>query len=294
LRIDRSSYKIKDPAEDFKTQYNNNIQPAVKIMPSVSSRLNWYINRDWSFQWAIALAQRSPDLSEVFINHLSIGMDAYEYLGNPQLKAETNHQTDVRLEYNSNQFRIYGDVFFSYLTHYISAKLDTAIHKKFLPCNPPAGTKVFTNIDKALMTGFEAGAQVSLNHFILSVSGAYTYAQNLVLNEPLPEIPPFTVNSFVAYEKEKLQTRIQGRFAAAQNRVSKVFAESTTPGFSVFDWYLSYRPVKFMSINASVTNIFNLNYVEHLSRAYKNRGAETGNLYFEPGRSFNIGVRFAL
>lgn len=294
LRMDRVSYQINDPAEDFKAYYNN-IQPKAKILPSVSSRLNWYINRDWSFQWAIAIAQRSPDLSEMFINHLSIGVDAYEYLGNPNLKAETNHQSDVRLEYNTGKLRVYGDVFYSYLTNYISAKLDTTISKKFMPCNPPYGTKVFTNIKKAFMAGFEAGAEVKfMNNFTFSVSGAYTYAQNITLDEPLPEIPPFTVNSSIAFENKKLETSINGRFATAQNRISRTFAESTTPGFSVFDWYLSYSPLKSVSINASVTNIFNLNYVEHLSRVYKNMGSKTGNLYYERGRSFNVGLRLAL
>jgi iron complex outermembrane recepter protein len=295
LRADRTSYQINDPADDFKAQYNNDIQPKAKILPSVSSRLNGYINRDWSLQWAVAIAQRAPDLSEVFINHLSIGTDAYEYLGNPGLKAEINHQSDMRLEYHSDNLKVYGDAFYSYLTNYISAKLDTSIHKKFMACNPPYGTKVFTNIKKAFMTGFEAGAEVTfLNHFTYSLSAAYTYAQNSTLNEPLPEIPPFTVNSFIAFENKKVQTRIHGRFAANQNRVSKTFAENTTPGFSVFDWDLSYSPVKSVSINASVTNIFDVNYVEHLSRAYKNRGAESGNLYYEPGRSFHIGLRIAL
>ncbi|MBN2638388.1 MAG: TonB-dependent receptor [Bacteroidales bacterium] len=291
IRLDRASYQIKDPAADFKAQYNDDIQPKTKVLPSLSSRINWYINRDWSFQWAVAMAQRSPDISEVFINHMSIGMDAYEYLGNPLLKAETNYQTDVRLEYNSKKFSLYGDVFYSYLNNYISARLDTSIQKKFLPCNPPFGTKVFTNIKQAFMTGFEAGADIGfMNNFRFSVSGAYTYAQNISLDEPLAEIPPFTVNSTVAYETSKVQTSIHGRFAAAQNRVSKTFAEITTPSFSVFDWYFTYTPAKSISINASVTNIFNLNYVEHLSRAYKNMGVETGNLYFEPGRSINVGL----
>jgi outer membrane receptor for ferrienterochelin and colicin len=88
-----------------------------------------------------------------------------------------------------------------------------------MACNPPYGTKVFTNIDKAFMTGFEAGAEVKfLNNFTYSLSAAYTYAQNSTLNEPLPEIPPFTVNSFIAFENKKVQTRIHGRFAADQNR----------------------------------------------------------------------------
>jgi iron complex outermembrane receptor protein len=45
-----------------------------------------------------------------------------------------------------------------------------------------------------------------------------------------------------------------------------------------------------MDVNLAVTNVFDENYVEHLSRAYK--AMDTQSLYFEPGRSFNLGVKF--
>ncbi len=45
-----------------------------------------------------------------------------------------------------------------------------------------------------------------------------------------------------------------------------------------------------MEIRASVTNLFDVNYAEHLSRVYKNMGTETGSVYYEPGRSFNISL----
>ncbi len=54
--------------------------------------------RGYNLFVAAARATRSPELTELFINHLSVGMDAYEYLGNPNLKSETNNQLDLRAE----------------------------------------------------------------------------------------------------------------------------------------------------------------------------------------------------
>jgi len=44
-----------------------------------------------------------------------------------------------------------------------------------------------------------------------------------------------------------------------------------------------------VEIKVSVTNIFDENYAEHLSRPYKNM--DTQSLYYEPGRSFNFNVK---
>ncbi len=290
LRIDYVSYAINDPAADFKEQYNNDILPDSRIDPAFTSSLTWSFAKDMNLQWAAAGAVRSPDLSELFINHLSIGMDAYEYLGNPNLKSEVNYQTDVKIEKNWKNVSVFGDVFYSYLNDYISAKLDTSIARKYMKCKPPKGTKVYTNVEKAFMTGFEAGVDVDfLKNFTYSFGAAYTYAQNTSWDEPLSEIPPFTINTFLAYKTDKINTRVHARMATDQDRVSVTFNESETPGFTVLDFYFTYSPWKFMDINSAVTNIFDLNYVEHLSRSYK--AMDTQSLYYEPGRSFNLGVR---
>ena len=290
IRVDYVSYAINDPANDFKAQYNGEIIPESKLDPTITTSLTWYLNNDLNIQWAAARAMRSPDLSELFINHLSIGMDAYEYLGNPNLKSEVNYQTDIRIEKNWQSISVFGDIYYSYLQNYITAKLDTSIHKKYMVCKPPQGTKVFSNIDQAFMTGFEAGVEVNfLKNFTYSLGAAYTYAQNMSWDEPLSEIPPFTVNTTLAYKTKKINTYIHARIVNDQDRVSTNFNESLSPGFTVMDFYITYNPWPFMDIHASVTNLFDVNYVEHLSRAYK--AMEEKSLYYEPGRSFNLGIK---
>lgn len=291
LRFDFVSYDIKDPEADFKELYKGNIKPENRISPAINSVLTRELKNNFRLQWALAMAQRTPDLVELFINHLSVGMDAYEYVGNPNLTPETNVQTDLKLEKGGDKISFYADAFYSYLTHYIVAVVDTTIPRKFMPCKSPAFTKRFTNIDHAFMTGFETGFSLLFwKHLNYHFGASYTFAQNVTLNEPLPEIPPFTINTGLSYTLSNFKAQLNARIASAQNRVSTVFDETTTPGFSVFNVYLSYRPMKFMEINAAVTNILNANYVEHLSRPYKNM--DKASLYYEPGRSFNVGIRF--
>jgi iron complex outermembrane receptor protein len=195
------------------------------------------------------------------------------------------------IEKSGEIISLYGDVFYSYLNDYISAVVDTTIPRKYMKCKDPKFAKRFTNIDKAFMTGFEAGIDIRfLKHFEYNLGASYTYAQNITLDEPLSEIPPFTINTALSYSISKLTARLNARFVSEQDRVSTSFNESTTPGFNVFNLYVNYSPWEFLDINAAVTNIFDENYVEHLSRAYKSMDSKS--LYYEPGRSFNIGLRF--
>ena len=291
LRIDQVSYSIYDPAKDFFALYNGNIKPENRFVPEITTSFSWRPVRGFSVQLATARAERTPGLEELFINHLSVGMDAYEYVGNPNLKPEVNYQTDLRVEQSWKQVSVFADVFVSFLQHYITAKVDTAIPRKFMPCKAPKYTKKFTNINHAFKTGFEAGITWRIaKYFIYDLSASYTYAQNISWDEPLPEIPPFTTVSGLTFKNKKLDTRLSARVASAQNRVSKSFDESATPGFAVFDWYFNYQVAEFISVRASVTNIFNKNYVNHLSRPYKNMNKTSQ--YFEPGISFNVGIKF--
>ena len=291
LRLDIASYTIKDPENDFKQLYSGNIKPDTKYTPTINSVLTYKINKNWSIQWPVAFASRSPELTELFINHLSVGMDAYEYVGNPNLKSENNYQTDLILQKSGKTVTFYIDGFYSYLHNYISAVVDTTINRKFMPCKPPAHAKRFVNIDKAVMTGFEAVVDVYFsNNFTFNFNTSYTYGQNITLDEPLPEIPPLTFNTGITYKTGNLSATLNTRIATKQNRVSTSFNETTTPGFEVFNLYLSYSPWKFMDINASITNILNKNYYEHLSRPYKNMDVQSQ--YYEPGRSFNLSLRF--
>ncbi len=292
VRFDGVNYGINDPENDFQELYDGHINPSSRFVPELTTSLNWRPAKGLLLLLSTARAVRTPDLEELFINHLSVGMDAYEYVGNPNLKPEVNYQTDVRIEKKWERVHAFADVFVSFLQDYITARVDTAIPRKFMPCKLPKYTKKFTNIDNAFKTGFEAGVNWQFaKHFIYDLSASYTYAQNKTWDEPLPEIPPFTAATSLTYKTDKLDTRLNARLASAQNRVSENFDESTTPGYAVFDWYFNYQVARFMEVRASVTNIFNKNYVEHLSRPYKNMDA--ASLYYEPGVSFNVGVKFS-
>lgn len=290
VRSDYISYSINDPENSFSEVNNNEITPESRIDVSATTSLSWYLPNNFNLYFAAARASRAPELSELFINHLSVGMDAYEYLGNPNLRSEVNYQTDLRAEKRVGDIMFFADVFYAYISDYISASVDSTIPRMYMPCMNPKFTKKFTNIDKVFLTGFETGFDYNIMpELIYNLGVSYTYGQNISWDEPLAEITPITLVSSIMWKSEKLTARINGRVVGKQDRVSASFDEGTTPGFAVFDFYAAYNPFKMLELNLSVKNMADKNYVEHLSRAYKAMDVES--LYYEPGRSFNIGLR---
>mgnify|MGYP006278743891 CR=1 FL=1 len=289
FRADMVSYSNDDPAEDFVDQYGGDINVDDKTVFSVNTSINWQIDDGLTLEWAAGRGMRAADLTETYINHLSIGMDAYEYVGNPSLDAEINYQTDLRLEKRWDKAGLFANVFYSYLENYITARVDTTIPRKFMPCKDPKFAKRFTNIDEAYMYGFESGVDfVFADHFKLYLAAAYTYAQNKTWDEPLSEIPPFTVNTALAWKKNAWDIELSSRIAAEQDRVAETFDEAVTPGFSIINFSLDYELAENTSLHFAVNNVLDENYYEHLSRAYKNMDEQM--MYYEPGRNFNLGL----
>ncbi|MCF6240275.1 MAG: TonB-dependent receptor, partial [Bacteroidales bacterium] len=293
LRLDINNGEILDPEEDFLNLYNGNLKTEALTDLSGMLSLNYDLNKMYSMQLAYGLGSRAPKITERYINHFTVGMDAYEYVGNPFLKSEKNNQIDWVLNKSGNIFSFNVDLFFSYLKDYITAVVDTTLNKKFMACMPPAHAKRFINLDKAIQYGFELSAGYKFaNYFALNGNVYYTYAQNKDIDEPLPEIQPLSSNLSLSYTKDKFFARINGRFVAEQTRVAASFNESPSDGFSVFDAKIAYTATKSLSFEMGVNNIFDVTYYEHLSRPYKNMPEQS--MFYEPGINliFSVKARF--
>jgi len=292
LRFDLFSFEAKDPGQ-IEIIYDGKIKPDDRVDVSASSSLSWNLPNDLNIYFGVARAMRAPDLSELFINYMNIGLDAHEYVGNPQLKSEVNYQTDLRFEKRFDKVSIFSDLFFSHVQNYITAVVDSSLPRLYMPCNDPKFAKRFVNIDNAFLTGFETGLNYHFsNAFLFKLTASYTYAQNISNDEPLAGITPLTLVTSLNYKTERFGAMLQGRIVDRQQRVATSFDETETPGFAVFDFRFSYSFLKRLEAVFSVKNMLNKNYYEHLSRAYK--GMDTQSLYFEPGRNFGLSVRMKI
>lgn len=284
-RLEINHSQLNDPADEF-VQVNSNLS-VTQVNPSFSIGVLKDFNNKTKVGLWLARAQRSGNLTERFINYFTVGQDPYEMIGNPQLKPEVNNQIDLTFEWNINKrSTVNVDVFAAYLQDFISSVIDPNLDPR-LPASP--GVRRFVNIDEAFKTGFELNwvqeLTAGLNH---RLGIAYTYAQDLERDEPLPQIAPLDLRYalYGSYFKNKFNPELVFRYVSDQSRISNEFGETATPSFALLDFKAGYQINDNLSFNLGVNNIFDKNYFEHLNRSVRG----TNNPIFAPGR--NVFVNF--
>ncbi len=291
VRIDAVSSKINDPAVQFTAEYGN-FEDINETNISANLSFNYTLNTTTNLQLAMGRGTRTANLIERYINHLSIGVDPHEYVGNPNLKPEVNHQVDLSLDKQIGALSLTANAFYSLAQDYITASVDENLSRLYLPCREPQQVKRYHNIDRARQMGFELNLRgKAMENISYRVAAAYTRADDLARNDPLPEIPPLEANLAVRYSQAQSHywAELSGRFVARQDRISEAFSETETPGFSTFNFLTGFKMASFAEINIGVINILDENYYEHLNRKYRNM--PTQEILYEPGRNFTVNLK---
>lgn len=260
------------------------------------------ISENISISIALAGGTRSPNMLERYIKFLSVGYDNYDYLGNPQLKPETNYEADLTFKIKKEKVgNLYLNGFYSYVVDYISAVMLPSSVVKPVTIGAP-GVKQFINVDYAIYTGFEMGFNTPQKYKLGgSLVAAYTFGfiptvtkyiltgsevtgDSILKNDALPEIPPFetTVSAYYRFLRGKLIPKISFRYVAAQRHASEAFYEPETPDFSLLNFSIIYNLSRAIGITAGVNNILDESYYEHLNRKI----IGTTEKLYEPGRVF--------
>jgi len=292
LRSDFISAAINDPEQDFLDLYGGEIKDQSEVNISGNISYVYNINRT-QVQFAYGRGMRTASMIERFINHFNIGIDPYEYVGNPYLDPEVNNQLEFSVNQRFSKIDLGATVFYSFMKDYITAIVDESLPRKFMPTVPPVYAKRFINIDKAMQTGFEFYFNYNITNSLSFLSDvSYTYGQNKDFDEPLPQVVPLTAHLSMNFEKEKYWINFKSRLVDSQDRVSESFREKETPGFATFDLSAGVKPFKGLTIGAAVLNIFDKAYIEHLNFSYKNSNIMSGRI-LEPGRNFTIYLNYS-
>jgi len=291
LRYDIVKAQINDPSEQFITAYgdetefeNNNL--------SFTGSLKFALLSDVNAVLSYGRGVRSPDIAERFINHLPIGKSPHEHFGNPNLKPEINDQFEIGLKSHFSNHAVKFNVFYSDLTNYIFAKADSTMGRLYLPCSDPKFTKVFENIAEAYQYGYEVEVNGQIiDDLAYNITLAYLYGQNTDLDEPLPEIMPFTANYQLRYNAYKLNSwfEVSGRSVAKQDRISTTYGETETDGYNIFGMAVGYQ-FKSILFRLDVHNIFDEKYYDHLNRNFAKNIEDSGLPFYEPGRNVTLNV----
>ncbi|MCT4589295.1 MAG: TonB-dependent receptor [Carboxylicivirga sp.] len=278
-RLEYNQADADKPDAHFASYYDD--LSSEQINSSLSLGISRRLSSHWSCELWLGHAERSASLSERFINFLPVGVDPYEMLGNPELSSEKNRQVDLNLKYKNASTLIQLSGFVASMKDFISSEIRDDIDPK-MPGSP--GVRQFTNIDQARLSGFEiTWSQLLLKPLQHNLSLAYTYGKNEDSGEALPEIPPLDMRYTLmgTFFKNRLKPELRLRHVLEQKRIAKSYGETQTPAFTLVDLSVNYQISKHIELNASIHNLFDETYYEHLNRSVK------GSLkpIYAPGRS---------
>lgn len=274
-----------------------------QLLFGIAINASYSLGEQSSVGFALAINQRAADMQERYIKFLATGFDRYDYLGNPQLKPETNFQADIMANHQMGIIGLHLNIFASRIKDYITGVLLPPSIARPVSMGAP-GVKQFSNVDKACFTGFEIGGEMKvLENGSIALSAGYTLAwfpesekivmennqaagSTIIYNDPLPEIPAFDTELKITYDfnEIKLKPIVTIRAVAEQERVSDSYYEEKTPGYVLTDLSVSYTPCSYATIVAGCLNLFDVAYYDHLNR--KILGSEIK--LFEPGRSIYL------
>ena len=278
---------------------------------SVSAGAEFHLTDSLSLSLSLGRGVRSPDMTERFITLLPVGYDNYDYLGNPQLDPEANHQADLTCRFSDHRLgNLEINGFCSIVTNYITGRIIPPSEQK-PATNGVIGVKKYYNADKAFFRGFEFayGSPATIKWYIQWIaaytratigesvrhvvdSGGQVTGTETIQNDPLSEIPPFETTFTVGYKfmKGKLIPKVKARYVARQGYVSKAFYEKPTPDFFVGSLSCSYFHNQHFTLTAGIDNVFDNAYFEHLNR----RVIGSAEDIYEPGINVYLNLIFRM
>ncbi len=297
VRYDNVTSDIQDPEADFAAMYN--LEKRIEHTFSGNVSIKKAISDKLTFEAAYGRGIRTANMIERFINHFNVGQDPYEYIGNPDLKAEVNNQFEIgfkgfeELKNGFNSFHYETSVYYSYFENYIVGIVDPTITRKFNPTASPTNVKVFQNLDEAYKTGFEAMAQIDfLENYNFKTEFSYVYTKNKDLEESLPLTPPFTTKFTLGFEKEKLWANAQYNMLSKQDNISESYGETETSGYQTLDLRFGGKPIKNVTLGVAVLNVFDKGYNSHLNFSFTNQANFGRTPITEPGRNFSAFLQY--
>ena len=222
---------------------------------------------------------RAPSLIELFADGVHHGSFRYEK-GNSSLVAETSFQTDITLEVNNDDSSLSFDLFYNDINDYIYVSPSSLTMD---------GYKVYNYMQQnATLWGGEIhySKQTGIDWLRSHTSLEYINGETAD-GDALPFIAPLTFNQVItANISSNYSFEIDFLAKAKQSRVSMF--ETETDGYSVLNlsgnWMTSFLDND-LNIFWSVDNVFDKEYMDHLSRL------KTAGIH-EMGRNISVGLKY--
>ncbi len=267
-----------------------------------------YINSaNETYDMGVSRKTRSPNLYERYTwsnEAMMAGLmnnwfgDLNSYVGNIDLKPEVAYTFKASADWHdaeNRDWQVSIKPFYTYIKDYINATQNTS--SNMYNMNMIAGRKSLTFINEdAQLYGVDISGKKRLGkaygEWMLRSNLSYNYGKT-TNGDGLYNIMPLNGRLAIDHKLKKWSNTLEALFISSKDsNLSVVRGEQATAGYSLVNFLTSYQIKKFITLSASIDNLFNRHYRLPLG------GLEyvSGNMMTSPnplrgmGRSINFGV----
>lgn len=237
------------------------------LVENLSFQTSFYPDANWNFTAQIAAGARPATLQEAYSFYIYNRLDAYDYIGNPDLKQEKSVNINLVTSYNRGKFSGRLNAFTYFMSNYIAGSRLTGYSTMTIGAN---GVKHYINIPSAKIYGSELELKWSpLSSIILSSVNTYTIG-NDDEGKALPLIAPLkSINSVFYRANKKMVLNAELIANAAQRRIdTERYGETPTSSSAVLNTGISrdfsLPGAKVLKAGVTVENVFDSRYYQHL------------------------------
>lgn len=271
---------------------DNAISPSAALVWQATPKLNFALRYDEAF--------RAPSSEELYTagTHFCIveGMagGCNTFIPNPYLEPEESKNIELSAEYKFNQIWNNADkllfqanVFHNDVDNFIEQSVDNPVFGSS-PFPPfftiDAGNTTYSNIDEAVLRGFEVEAVYEWQSFNARLSYGQTRAQNKKTGEALASIPAdkWVLDINKSWLSDSLRTGFTLTRVESQKHKPTTDANVDYEHYNLLDLYASWTPRDFdnLTVDLTVNNLTDQHYRVAFQQLYM------------PGKDIRLGVKY--
>ena len=267
----------------------------IDAVMKAEKRINNHLQATFSF----GQKERAPSYQELyswFPLGVSAGLaDGRNYLGNLDLEKETADQIDAGLQLLYNGLTVMGNIFYHSIDNYIIGVPTNNIPANMIATMMGAQQPLQWDNRKAKLHGADLYISKTIGSYWQATLSAQWLEGELTESiegqrYPLYRLAPLSGNIALHWNKEALDVSLSVNIADAQDDVSSLQNETTTPGYAVWNLNIHYQMMPALTLSLVAENLFDKDYAQHLGGINRVADSEVavGQKVPEIGR--NIGL----
>lgn len=300
LRYDYRQLNV-DEAEVGREDRNRIVPEQTRTYNSVTGNIGglYHLSEPVALVVNVGRAFRAPTIFELFGYGVHEGVPQF-LIGNDSLQNQTSWTTDLALRVQSSRVQLEVGGFYTPIHNFIYANPTSGLDTSSTDPEASGLQEYEVTQGNAVFYGFEAGVDYHPTRWLeLEGGGDYTYAQNRVLEQPIPWIAPLRIRYSAKliggdgkwYRAPYFSVGASTVLEKVASRVDPNELEPGTPipgGYTVVNFGAGAQFAvggQVISLNLDLFNAFNEQYVWFLNR-YRNFVEDSRNLGM--GRNFMV------